>query len=122
MSSKRTSLRNRAYRNQHGRCFYCGRAMWQSSPVPFAQRCGLTSRQARQMQATAEHLLARCDGGKDTESNIVAACDFCNRHRHCRKTAPSPEHYRTLVQQRVAAGRWHCWVGKPREAARQKSG
>jgi len=108
MSSKWTLLRNRAYRNQHGRCYYCGRAMWLADPQSFARSYRLTLHEARQLQATAEHLIARCDGGKDTECNIVAACRCCNCRRHRRKTALSPERYRGLVQRRIAAGKWYA--------------
>ena len=107
MSNKWATLRNRAYQNQHGRCHYCGCAMWQSDPQLFARHHGLSLRQAAEFQATAEHLVARCDGGKDIAANIVAACRCCNHRRHGRKTVLSPERYCSLVRQRVAAGKWH---------------
>jgi hypothetical protein len=45
--------------------------------------------------------------------NIVAACLFCNSHRHWRRVAPTPEQYRDLVQKRVAKIAWHHpWLHK----------
>ncbi|WP_296280672.1 HNH endonuclease signature motif containing protein [Pseudoxanthomonas sp.] len=78
--------------------------MWQGSPTEL----GLPSKLGRWYQCTAEHLIARQDGGKNTPVNVVAACRLCNLRRHQRPTpAPSPETYKALVQRRMAAGRWH---------------
>lgn len=60
-----------------------------------------------QLKCTAEHLNAHQDGGTIAQSNIVAACWFCNQQRHRRKVAPVPEQFRKLVQQRMSKGRWH---------------
>ncbi|WP_445944934.1 HNH endonuclease [Rhizobium sp. WSM1274] len=52
-------------------------------------------------------LKARCDGGRDTEENIVAACHYCNRTRH-RKTRPKDAaSYACFVRSRIEKGRWH---------------
>ena len=81
--------------------------MWRDSIEHFARLHGITLGQARQFQCTAEHLLARQDGGGDGRSNIVAACLVCNQRRHKRKLVPEPEVYRVLVQKRLSQGRWH---------------
>ena len=83
---------------QNGCCYYCGLQMWE----------GRAGRRPRALQCTAEHLQARCDGGKDTPENIVAACLFCNRARHRPKKPRSPEGHREHVRRRMAAGRWHA--------------
>jgi len=70
---------------------------------------GPFDRLTRLLRSTAEHLVVRCDGGRDERSNIVAACHWCNdrRHRGRPHTAPSAETYLHRVACRVAAGRWH---------------
>jgi 5-methylcytosine-specific restriction endonuclease McrA len=40
---------------------------------------------------TAEHLVARMDGGRDTRDNIVAACRRCNAARHQLGLGPAPD-------------------------------
>ena len=103
------TLRRRAFEQQRGFCHYCGLPMWQVDEASFAAQYGLSARLARLLRCTAEHLVARCDGGRDERSNIVAACHWCNARRHlgrC-KTAPSAEAYRLRVARRAAAGRWH---------------
>lgn len=74
-----------AYTRQSGGCFYCALAMWLDNPLEFASKYGITLGQAKRFQCTAEHLEARQDGGTAFQSNIVAACRFCNQHRHRRK-------------------------------------
>lgn len=86
--------------------------MWRGALEPFAHHHGITPGQARQLQCTAEHLVARQDGGKDGVSNIVAACWACNQRRHKRKCAPEPTAYRVLVQDRISRGGWHPGMGK----------
>lgn len=80
------SLRRRACREQDGRCFYCLQPMTHD--------------------VTAEHLVARMDGGKDTRGNIVAACRRCNESRHALfpGVAPDPETYQSFVLLMAAAG------------------
>jgi len=53
------------------------------------------------LQATAEHLVARCKGGTDAPDNIVAACRFCNTRRHQTKHPLTPEAYARRVQARL---------------------
>ncbi|MEB1348208.1 HNH endonuclease [Xanthomonas campestris pv. campestris] len=105
MSKKRLkTLRTNAFHAQSGRCYYCCRPMWLSSP----DELGLRPRSARPYQCTAEHLVAQQDGGKDVADNIAAACRLCNLRRHKRLTsAPSAEVYLAKVRRRVAKGKWH---------------
>jgi len=81
-------LRRQASREQAGRCFYCLQPMGRD--------------------ATAEHLVARMDGGKDTRGNIVAACRCCNASRHALFpiAAPDPETFQAFVLLMRAAGQW----------------
>lgn len=72
----------------------------------FALRYGLSLRAALFFECTTEHLLALCEGGRDTGENIVAACWHCNTTRHRRKEPASAERYRTRVQMQVRAGKW----------------
>ena len=104
--------RDRVYRErkahaQFRRCYYCGFPMWSRRPDGFARHFGISIKEAARFHCTAEHLLARRDGGTSRFDNIVAACWFCNSHRHQRATPPSPERYRELVRQRVAKFAWH---------------
>lgn len=78
-SKKLCQLRLKAYRKQKHQCFYCELPMWTENPTQFAESHKLSARQANELRCTAEHLLARRDGGKDTSQNIVAACTWCNR-------------------------------------------
>ncbi|WP_205895078.1 HNH endonuclease [Metapseudomonas otitidis] len=100
--------RQSAFDRQYGKCCYCGFSMWQGSPESFAKARGISEAQARHFRCTAEHLLARQDGGTDSESNIAAACARCNALRHQRKSPPEPVKYQALVQSRLDKGRWHC--------------
>lgn len=80
--------------------------MWRDSPDELSP-LGLRRRMATPLRCTAEHLLAQQDGGNDVESNIAAACWLCNTRRHKRKSPPSPDAYRALVQRRLNQGKWH---------------
>lgn len=80
--------------------------MWNGSPDEL-KALGLRPRTAAPLRCTAEHLVAQQDGGRDTASNIAAACWLCNTRRHKRKTPPCPEVYRAFVQKRLARGKWH---------------
>ncbi|MBS0353710.1 MAG: HNH endonuclease [Proteobacteria bacterium] len=99
--------RSSAFREQAGRCIYCGAPMWSHSPQEYAKARGISLADARRFQATAEHLKARSEGGSNSRRNIVAACFFCNQKRHRRKAAPAPDAYQALVQGRIAHGKWH---------------
>ena len=101
-----TRLRSQAFHAQHGRCYYCDLPMWQAAPDEM-KAFGLSPRMAAPLHCTAEHLVARQDGGKNEEGNIAAACWLCNTRRHKRKSPPPPDVYRAFVQKRLAKGKWH---------------
>jgi hypothetical protein len=56
-------------------------------------------------RATAEHVVARRDGGR-LGNNIKLACVRCNTLRHARKRVRSHEAYKAMVARRINAGRW----------------
>jgi hypothetical protein len=103
--SKSSRLRIHAFHAQHGRCIYCDLPMWVESPReinPHTSRGFLKGR-----RCTAEHLVARTDGGLTNSANIAAACFTCNKRRHARKHPMSPGAYKTHVRRRVEQGKWH---------------
>lgn len=101
------TLRLKAFERQEHRCYYCGFLMWEEEPVSFALKHKITVQQAQRFRSTAEHLIARQDGGKDMAENIVSACLFCNQTRHRLKPAPEPEmHKKGIIKQLVHHG-WH---------------
>jgi len=98
--------RARAFQRQNGRCCYCQCPTWLSDAAAFARQHGLTVSQASELRATAEHLVARQDGGKGA-ANIVVACLLCNRRRHQRACeAPSADVYRARVAKLAQKGKW----------------
>lgn len=101
------SHRLKAFNAQSGRCFYCGAEMWLAHPERFASRHRLNKREVARFKCTAEHLVARRDGGTHLQTNIVAACRFCNATRHKFRCAPEPTAYVQHVHRRLTAGRWH---------------
>ena len=107
--TKKTLLksRSRAYREQGGRCWYCRALTWRRSPGALPRSDELPSGVIQQLQATAEHLVPRCEGGSDTRENVVMACRACNRRRHARPKPMPPSEYRRHVVRRIAQGRWH---------------
>jgi 5-methylcytosine-specific restriction endonuclease McrA len=96
-----------AFEQQQGRCYYCRSPIWLVHPDSFRRQFGLTEAQVVLLKCTAEHLIARSDGGTNDPANIVAACWTCNQRRHKRKGRLCPDAYVRLVRRRVAAGRWH---------------
>lgn len=96
------SLRRRKMIEQGGRCHYCSLPMWDGSAAPDCT----TQAGPIPLRCTAEHLRPRCEGGGNTADNIVAACWYCNTHRHRRKKPLSPEAHRARVQRRMASGKW----------------
>lgn len=108
MTQRHTSARNAAFHRQHGRCFYCDFPMWLTDQAAFAAAHGLTLRQASRLKATAEHLVAQQDGGRNG-ANVVAACHHCNqaRHRFRPHAAPTPERFLARVRSRVKHHHWH---------------
>ena len=100
--------RQLAFIEQDGRCYYCHCVMWRAQELDvFCERFSLTRRQALQLRCTAEHVTARCDGGRDGSHNIVAACLRCNRGRHGRKNPYDPKAFVGYVQGRIAQRKWH---------------
>ena len=104
---KLRKIRKIRFEQQGGRCHYCGLPMWQDDAAFFAQVHGLSRKRARWLQASAEHLVARCDGGPDKLENIAAACIWCNKRRHSVKKVKAPEAYQKWVQRLMAQGKWH---------------
>lgn len=102
---KISTIRDRSFERQAGLCFYCEQPMWRADPDAFARQQGLSPATARWLQASAEHLHARRDGGGDAETNIVAACVYCNRHRHMARVPLSPTSFQRRVKSRLAAGK-----------------
>ncbi|NKJ77804.1 restriction endonuclease [Rhizobium leguminosarum bv. viciae] len=104
-------LRSKAAESQGWLCYYCSFPMWGSDPEAFKARYSLPSRAVRHFRCTAEHLKARCDGGRDIEENIVAACHYCNRTRHRKKRPKDAACYASFVRSRIDKGRWHpAWL------------
>jgi 5-methylcytosine-specific restriction endonuclease McrA len=106
MAKSYIGARNAAAKKQNYCCFYCNAPMWQKDLVTFAATHQISTKKARFLQCTAEHLQPQSNGGKHISGNIVAACFFCNNKRHARKKVPSPPDYKRLVQQRVLRGQW----------------
>jgi hypothetical protein len=96
-----------AFCRQGGCCYYCDKPMWLDDPARFGREHGFPVRRLKSLQATAEHLTARCDGGTNAMHNIAAAHALCNRRRHQCKKALTPERFRALVQLRIKNHRWH---------------
>lgn len=106
MSPQVIKSRIHAFKNQSGRCYYCGSHMWQDDQKGFAEKYAISVSAAARFQCTAEHLIARCDGGRNGKSNIVAACRTCNSVRHKRKSPPDPPKYKADIQKRLRRGKW----------------
>lgn len=106
MPRKIDRLRLLAFERQQGRCHYCQQIMWLGEPGAFVRKHGCGARAAQQRRCTAEHLVARQDGGKDTAENVVAACRFCNATRHRRRRPLPAPAYRKLVRRRMRQGHW----------------
>jgi hypothetical protein len=107
MSRKYLKYRLRSFVRQNGRCYYCGFPMWLGQPESFAGCASLTGGQIDRFQCTAEHLLARQDGGKDTPTNIVAVCKFCNGTRHKTPNPLEAGEYKQKVIRRLKKSKWH---------------
>ena len=84
-------LRRKAARRQERRCYYCNRVMTSQA----------------QLRCTAEHLIARSEQGPDSQSNIVAACKFCNSMRHRLFPNLIPPEYAQMVRTLVSTNHWH---------------
>lgn len=102
--------REHAFQRQSGQCFYCRCQMWNGKDSKgFCERYSLTPGQARALRCTAEHIVAKCDGGKDNAENIAAACERCNYGRHARKKPKTPSEFAAHVGRRIRALRWHSF-------------
>lgn len=99
--------RLKAFNLQQGRCIYCELPMWLDNSEAFAKKYKITTKGAALFKCTAEHLLAKQDGGKDHESNIVAACHYCNQKRHKCKSPKDPISYKQYVTNRLEKGKWN---------------
>ena len=55
MAKSLNRFRFAAFARQAGRCSYYDLPMWTKDPHSFAERFGITHRQARLLQCTAEH-------------------------------------------------------------------
>jgi hypothetical protein len=81
--------------------------MWLEGRSKFAAKHGITKKLAKRLRCTAEHLIARQDGGTDDRGNIVAACLHCNATRHQASEALSPDEYRKHVMRFIRRQEWH---------------
>lgn len=100
MCKKLKKIRLLKFREQDGRCYYCDRQMWEACD-------GSNTENRSNLICTAEHLQARRDGGRDSASNIVAACKWCNSRRHARPTSLGAAGYKHHVQRRLKQGKWY---------------
>lgn len=98
-------FRKVAARKQNHRCHYCDAPMWTKNAWAFAERHGLRLEDCVHFQCTAEHVVARRDGGAEVR-NIVAACRHCNLMRHAAEAPLPADLYRAQVQQHIAELRW----------------
>lgn len=107
--SQNTLVKNRshAFNNQAGRCFYCNQPMWTNQPEKFCNQYRISLKSAQLLKCTAEHVIARQDGGSNQRNNIVAACLHCNRTRHKTKNALSFDKYKAKVIRRMDQNKWH---------------
>jgi hypothetical protein len=97
-------FRNAAAAAQGWICCYCGLPMGgEGSPCQAA-----LEPLGKAFEASAEHLVPRCEGGGDTRGNIAAAHECCNRSRHRRRRVMTPERFAVFVQRRVGSDRWFC--------------
>jgi hypothetical protein len=107
MQTTLTKSRIKAFILQQERCIYCELPMWLDNYEVFAKKYKITTKGAALFKCTAEHLLAKQDGGRDVESNIVAACHFCNQRRHKCKKPKDPISYKQFVSSRLGKGKWN---------------
>lgn len=103
-------IRNRQMKAQGGLCFYCEQPMWLQDINGFCARHTISRNQALSLKCTAEHLVARMDGGVDADSNIVAACHYCNQARHRASVPLSPPDFKQEALRLLTVGKWHGLV------------
>ena len=107
------NYRQKAFESQSGLCYYCNQPMWFQDKQSFISKYKIKPTIANFLQCTAEHLIARQDGGKNTKVNIVAACKYCNHTRHKSKNTLAPGAYKTRVQKRLSKKEWHGVILNP---------
>ncbi|OOG42900.1 HNH endonuclease [Polaromonas sp. A23] len=102
-------LRREAFLAQNCQCFYCRLRIWERGGRQLAKELGIPIRLAKHLRCTAEHLKPQAKGGPDTPENVVAACAWCNSHRHAGRAqhAPEPSAYRAEVTECMKTGGWH---------------
>lgn len=98
----------RAFDKQHGKCCYCDGDTWlpgRETKDQARDRLGIqasmpgSGKMLIACKAMREHLVRRCDGGKN-ENNIAMACHACNVRRH----DSTLDVHRIDMQVMVAAG------------------
>jgi hypothetical protein len=94
--------RLRAARMQGFCCCYCDLPMAGTGSPYHLALASLGS----WFEATAEHLLARQDGGGDSADNIAAAHRVCNARRHRCAKPLLPAAFAVHVCGRIAKDRW----------------
>lgn len=102
-------LRQRAFHQQGGYCHYCRFRMWCNAPTELTEN-PVPLKAWSDLKCTAEHLQARCEGGRETPENIVAACARCNRNRHKLPAKPEPETFFEWVSRQVSKEGYHAKV------------
>lgn len=107
MTNHLQKLRLKAASRQNWRCFYCGVPTWEDDVEGYAKFYCLSLGAAQKLKCTAEHLIARQDGGRNTKRNIVAACLFCNTTRHKSGKPKSAVEFGAYVSSRVVKSGWH---------------
>ena len=105
------TCRSVAFSKQGGLCHYCKKHMWLTHRSAFAKRHGLTNLQAAARRCTAEHLQPRAKGGKNDQSNVVAACWYCNQARNWFQNPPS-DRFGKWARRLESCGQWY----RPKEA------
>ena len=81
--------------------------MWLQDINGFCVKYELSRDQALALKCTAEHLIARTDGGVDSDENIVAACHYCNQARHEGEEALVSQAFKHYVLKELSIGKWH---------------
>ncbi|MEX1670340.1 HNH endonuclease [Zhongshania guokunii] len=106
-ASSISKFRAIAFSAQSGKCFYCKSPMWLGDGLlEFSALNGVSIKQARLLRCTAEHVVAKQDGGKNERANIVAACSYCNHTRHRSKRPLSADQYAKKISQKCQKKRW----------------
>ncbi|WP_436294400.1 MULTISPECIES: HNH endonuclease [unclassified Variovorax] len=82
--------------------------MWFNYSQAFAKRLRISLDEAKLFRCTAEHKVARKDGGKHTRGNIAASCWDCNHRRHADNPNCAMDHltYSIHVAWNVREGTW----------------